>query len=534
VRGRGALVALLALQGGVLLVAVLVIGVYGWDDGAITLAFSRTFAESGRIALTPVSDPVEGFSSVSWFLLNALVAVARPGFAGAILASQLLTLMTLVGSGLALDRLGRGMGIGDLARWGALGTFALMGPLFSETVNGMEMGLLTLSALLIVHGLYFDPHRRLAGLALTVFVATRFEAAFYLAFLLAPLLAEKRTREFVRWASVGAAVFVAIAVLRWILFDALLPNTIYAKMHAPYHLEGAPALRSRIEASHEILRMFVPALIVLAARAAWLRAGRRTLGRLARDYALWAPIAAAVSFALITGTNWGYVGRMQLFALPFVLLLVARVVDALAGPTRTMGVALVVSVAALTLWSSRVSLPIQSYRLSRSREFGVTPMGFSETALAVEKVRTALGLPRITFLTPDIGGSALCCPSLRIVDLGLLAEPRLARAGYGALDGVLEVERPEVIEVHAPWGALSGLYELDAYRTYRPALIDRTRFYLRSDVADQLVTEGRAETLLVTRGRGTSTLPRDHRYAGYTAPIDDEAFASRGGVLLVR
>jgi hypothetical protein len=45
----------------------------GWDDGAITLAYARTFALDGKIALTGVSDPGEGFSSLSWFLLNFIL-----------------------------------------------------------------------------------------------------------------------------------------------------------------------------------------------------------------------------------------------------------------------------------------------------------------------------------------------------------------------------------------------------------------------------------------------------------------------------
>jgi len=259
--------------------------------------------------------------------------------------------------------------------------------------------------------------------------------------------------------------------------------------------------------------------------AASRRAGRRTLALLGREYALWAPIAGAVSFALITGTNWGYVGRMQLFALPFALLLVARALDALGGSSRAARLALVASVAALTVWSSRVSLPIQSYRLSRTHEFGVTPMGFRETALAVEKVRGALGLPQITFLTPDVGGSALCCPALRIVDLGLLAERRLARRGYGALAAVLEAERPEVIEVHAPWSSLSRLYELEAFRAgYRPALVGRTRLFLRSDVAERLVAAGTAETVaLDPGGRAAGARARDSAAGGHTG-------AERGGV----
>jgi hypothetical protein len=38
------------------------VGTNGWDDGAITLAFSKTFSEHGVLALTPSFDKVEGFS----------------------------------------------------------------------------------------------------------------------------------------------------------------------------------------------------------------------------------------------------------------------------------------------------------------------------------------------------------------------------------------------------------------------------------------------------------------------------------------
>ncbi|WP_143052479.1 hypothetical protein [Streptomyces sp. cf386] len=68
----------------------LFIGANGWDDGSITLAFARTFADSGQIALTPASETVEGFSSPLWFLLMAGTFRVLPlDFDGMILASQL-------------------------------------------------------------------------------------------------------------------------------------------------------------------------------------------------------------------------------------------------------------------------------------------------------------------------------------------------------------------------------------------------------------------------------------------------------------
>src|SRR6185503_9981556 len=76
----------------------------GWDDGAITLAFARTFARHGRVALTPHSEVVEGFSSVSWFLLNAAAALGRPSYHAAILISQVLSALCIGASTVLLAR----------------------------------------------------------------------------------------------------------------------------------------------------------------------------------------------------------------------------------------------------------------------------------------------------------------------------------------------------------------------------------------------------------------------------------------------
>ena len=532
---RVLLLAILALQSALLLAAAWLVGAHGWDDGAITLAYARTFAETGRIALTPASEHVEGFSSVAWFGLNALVALGRPGFTRAIFASQLLTLITLVASGSVLHRLGRAIGLRATARFAALATFACLGPLFSETVNGMEMGLLTLCGLVIVHRLYFERNRLVVCGALAMFVVTRFESAFYVAFLLAPLLLEKRFREFALWATWAALVFGAIAACRWHSFDALLPNTIYAKMHEPYHLHGFAALRSRLSASREIFVLFLPALLVLIVRALHLRAWSGMLGVLRSNRVLVAPVVGAVAFAVITGTNWGYLGRMQFFALPFMLLLIAQATDVLAASSPIRHYALVWSIAALTGCSSMIGAPFANLKASRTDAFSVTPAAFRETARAVEKVRNALGVPRIAFLTPDIGGVALCCPAIRVVDIALLTNRQLAREGYGALAEVIEAERPEIIEAHGLWATVSHLYELDAFRNrYRPAMIDRMRFYLRDDVADQLTAMGNARTVSADRTDAHAATWTEHRYRATSNERDDGSFLSRGMVLLVR
>src|SRR3981081_777712 len=93
---RTPLYAAVALQLLALFLAVRFVGRGAWDDGAITLAFSKTFAQTGRISLTPLSEQVEGFSSLSWFVINAGIAGFKPGFAQAIAVSQVLSAAFLV------------------------------------------------------------------------------------------------------------------------------------------------------------------------------------------------------------------------------------------------------------------------------------------------------------------------------------------------------------------------------------------------------------------------------------------------------
>jgi hypothetical protein len=531
--GRMALITILLVQTVLLLSAARFVGAYGWDDGAITLAYARTFAETGRIALTSVSEHVEGFSSVAWFGLNALVQLARPGFSAAIFASQLLTLITLVASGAVVYRLGRAIGLHAATCIAAVGCFACMGPLFSETVNGMEMGLLTLGGLVIVHRLYFDRNQLVVSVALGVFVATRFESAFYVAFLLAPLLFEHRFREFTRHAALAALVFGVIGAYRWFSFGALLPNTIYAKMHEPYHAHGF-ALWSRVFAAGELFILFLPALIVLLLRALYLRRCWGVVVALKNNRALLAPIAGAVIFALITGRNWGYLGRMQFFAIPFMLLLIVQTAEWLAMSSPVGQSAFVGCIVGLTLCSSTLGAPIEQWRARWTHSFSVAPASYRETALAVEKVRTTLGAGSIAFLTGDIGGVGLCCPAIRVVDIALLSNQKLAREGYGALADVIGTEQPEIIEAHGLWASVSHLYQLDSFRTaYRPAIIDHTRFYLRNDVADRLAQTGIATTVSIDHTDAQARWA-DHRYRAACNERDDEAFRSTGAVLLVR
>jgi hypothetical protein len=179
---------------------------HGWDDGAITLAYSRTFAETGRIALTAASEQVEGFSSISWFLINAVIGLVHPGFTQAVLASQIAAGFFLGVAAFFIWLIAQDFRFSTYTTLAILLVFSLFGPSFSEVANGMEMTLLTASGLALIYTLYVRESRVLLMVAIVVFLTTRFEAMFYYAFMLMPLLIRKRFQAFVLLASFGLAV----------------------------------------------------------------------------------------------------------------------------------------------------------------------------------------------------------------------------------------------------------------------------------------------------------------------------------------
>ena len=182
-----------ALFGG----SAVLIGDNGWDDGAITLAFARTFARHGLVALTPHSETVEGFSSVSWFLLNALPALARPSFERAIPLSQVLSVLSICASTALLGRTCALLRLDRLWTTLTVVTFAAWGCSFYEAGNGMEMGLLAAAfpgagqrAALA------SAARVLAGAGVFLAVTTRFEAVVYVALLALSVVSVPGRRAF--------------------------------------------------------------------------------------------------------------------------------------------------------------------------------------------------------------------------------------------------------------------------------------------------------------------------------------------------
>lgn len=509
----------------------LVIGDNGWDDGAITLAFARTFAQHGRIALTPHSEVVEGFSTVAWFLLNTLVALTRPSFHAAILAAQVLSVLCICASTVLLARTCALLELDRLFSTLTVAAFAAWGCSFAEASNGMEMGLLAAAFLLMLNQL-LSPRPRMVWLGVGVVLAltARFEALGYVGPLALGLLLVGRRRAFWVILLTSAAVVLLLSLWRLTVFSDLLPNTYWAKRWPPY---AAFSPMDRLAGAVESLSFFVVPLVVLEIllRAGYpltaaLRARRPVVLLLA------SPVLGAVLGGGLIGTHWGYDGRMAYFAFPLLLLLLALAFSPWVNQAPSKPRIAVALVACLgSLGMSMTAFPSGALAAAiHGGSFGVSPHSYAESAQVFRRFARAAGLEHPTVLTPDVGGMALCCEELRVVDLALLSNRRLAHDGPAALAAVLADEAPDMIEAHWAWASSSKLYQLPYFRAhYLPAFAGGTKLWLRREVAQAIASKGLGCEVPADRGALREALDK-HRYADHDTPEDRQAFAASGRV----
>ena len=490
-RSRVAIVVL--LQFAALMSVCLLIGDNGWDDGAITLAFARTFARHDRVSLTARSEVVEGFSSVSWFLLNSLIALARPSYRAAIAISQALSalcigactvLLARTCTLLRLDRLFSALTVIAFAAWGCS---------FAEAGNGMEMGLLAAACLLMINELLSSRPRLIplcGGVILAV--TTRFEAVLYVGLLGLCVYSVPRRRAF--WAIVltGLCTVALLSGLRLAAFSDVLPNTFWAKRWPPYAAFG---FGDRLAGGVELPSFFVVPILALgiARRAGFRLSGalqtrRRALAIVA------APILGALGMGVLTGRHWGYYGRMPYFAFPPALLLLSLLfsdwIDA--GRSR-FRVAVAAGSLASAVAVSMVAFPSGSLGAAfRGGAFDVTPHTYAESGQVFRRFATAADLEHAVILTSDVGGLSLCCDEFKIVDLAFLSNRRLAHEGPTAIGEVLDAESPDLVEAHWKWAAVGRLYELPNFRDrYAPAFAGGTKLWIRTDLAEGIERAGR-------------------------------------------
>jgi hypothetical protein len=505
------------------------IGDFGWDDGSITVAYARTYAQTGRIALTPVSEQVEGFSSPAWFwLLAACYKIAHPGFLGMLQASQVLaSLCSALACGVFYLLLYKRIGA-PMAMLACL-TLGLSNMFLYEDANGMEMSLLSLLVALCIVALQ---RRNSFLLILTTILATtvRFEAAFYLwcAGVAIFLSANRQSRRRgVQIAASTVLAWLAVDIWRLLVFHTFMPNTIFAKRWAPYTRHGMAAFWSHLGG---LLGLY-DCLAVLIAGVLWLyftqdvanfRLDESSAGEassLLSNDSLRFCIGYTVGvtfFNLIIGTNSGYRGRMYYSCfIPAILLIFYLFLSY----RRRLPAAWTAFV--LVLWWASTftihyryldfheawSLALRSDGLGTSAPasnlferlllhyrvpygpnmYGITAHQFATTGRAVDDIRKQLDMATITFMVPDVGGASLCCENIRIVDAGLLTNTVLAHDGYSALAQVLTTENPDVIETHIPWSRAGDIYHIPQFiANYSPVIYHDNFFWIRNDILHRL------------------------------------------------
>jgi hypothetical protein len=197
--------------------------------------------------------------------------------------------------------------------------------------------------------------------------------------------------------------------------------------------------------------------------------------------------AGGILLGLLMGQNWGHPGRMILAFLPFLVL---AVVSGFYFFVERNGAHLL-RLAALLLLGQASVWAVEASLVARGNP--VTFKAVERTGLAVDALRVDLHQPTLSALIPDIGGSALCCERLNVMDSALLANPTLARSGYKNLKAFVDAERPAVIETHEPWTTISNVYVSHVLDGYEPVEVEGMYLYVRSDLYQQLLKDGYPE-----------------------------------------
>lgn len=490
----------------------LAVGEVAWDDGYITLAFARTFAETGQIALTPVSETVEGATSPIWFLLlAALYKLGITGFYGFHAASQVLAALSAAGCSVLLYRLIQ-PSVPAVAWWIAFLSL-MLGPFRTETANGMEMTLLCLVVLGILNLIRDDERQPLAGVvALSALVPLiRLEAAGYViagALVIIVFSRQWRLATALIVSSLTSIVFVSI--VRYVVFGTVgLTNTMIAKQVSPYSPpSGTPAWFLQLSYSIVIepVLTLLPAFVVAYAlgrmSGSKARDKVRALVPTARSRILDARISFSIGFSLayfafviLFGSNYfAPPGRMGASAMLALIVVAAMVVPVPGGfgkrwvPRRAKLAAAGLFLMPLLGILAQDLAWFYIARLNTDPKLAFnSTVAYRRNGEAMDHVRELLQQPRITALFADVGAPGLCCERLEILDLGLLTNTRLAKIGWAGFPDFLKDKMPDLIQTHGVWSQETGIYDNPDFRSgYTPVVVYNSLFYLRNDLYDRL------------------------------------------------
>jgi len=268
--------------------------------------------------------------------------------------------------------------------------------------------------------------RRSAGLLvlLLLLVLTRPEGGILAGLLLgARALVVRRDRRALRWLAAAAAVFAlggaAYAAWRWAYFQALLPNTFYAKARGGWHgiIDGVQYTLDFLRDSGGPLFIAVALVPVLLGRRSAILC--ISLGVL----------AAYEAFIVLAGGDWMYHYRFFAHVLPVLAALVAvgwSQVLALVQPGTVRAAALYAG-AALVLLVTFMGIGNTELRVARA----VLPALVSHNYLSQNYEELGLWFaentpPQATIAISDVGAVGFYSER-RILDMFGLIDPHIAR-----------------------------------------------------------------------------------------------------------
>ncbi len=435
------------------------------DDAAISIAYGHTFFGGGGLRVTPMSQPVEGFSNPLWTLLLGLsrpLELPPDTYAhtlGILLGLLALPVFALWGP--LSER--RGLRLEDTAAaWVAASSSTYAYWISSGMETGLQALLLAAAGAVLLRELRTGVGAS-AGLMLGLLCLTRPEGVLYTAAAGGVWLGHRALER--RWTgrqALGIALWLLVLVggwlvVRWTYFADLLPNTYYAKKL--WQFDG-PAYLRNYYAEHGRLCQ----LAVLGAVAGLL--GGAASARQAVLAFLF--LAGGAYFAWRSG-DWM---REWRFLAPLVPLLGACLAPGLSGVRaraarlRWVWVArvAVAAASAVVLWHGVPGLKASVLRAPRIKPNPELPYEFvAKRFEPVLRETEALGQLRPLVAYPDLGGQAMVLRRAEVIDVAGLADYALAHhaGNYPAMEDYLLSEGPPILlDAHGPSGHLREFRKL--------------------------------------------------------------------------
>lgn len=213
-----------------------------FDDSMISMTYARNLVEGHGLNWARWGEPVEGFTHPLWMLLMIPVNALPVALADRSLLMQILSLLTLAATVIAVRRLVLDhFSEGNARHWMPAAVLtAFYYPLAYWTLMGMETGLQALLTVLAVHlslsAVHGGRDRHLAlWLVCTAAFLLRMDmlllaVAVQLYLLLRGGLRPAGRRSWLIGLAVFCGASVAYSLFRWFYFHDVLPNTYYLKL----------------------------------------------------------------------------------------------------------------------------------------------------------------------------------------------------------------------------------------------------------------------------------------------------------------